>query len=228
MGGDAQPHLPAGNRWHGRPAHVSGQAVIQKLRCAPHLQHAFRLSCCHANGYFAPRVATLPKISSPRFARILPGLAWAAMVVAGFIAESGARPDSTDPLVFVEGPLWDISDEGLPYRLTVAWPVTPDPLARLLRAGESRWTVSAGYAVAYDNFDTGTNTVGARGRDGLMFNAGRQTLWPLPLRLPRGALRLELEVGLHYAARSLPADGTHLSFSLVGGFEWSSAPGDRR
>ncbi|MBI4624162.1 MAG: acyloxyacyl hydrolase [Verrucomicrobia bacterium] len=100
-------------------------------------------------------------------------------------------------------------------------------MARLLRAGESRWTLSARYAVVYDNLDTGTNKITDRGRDGLMFNAGRQTVWLLPLPLPRGALGLEFELGLNYAARRIPSNGTRMSFSVITGFEWSHAPGDR-
>jgi hypothetical protein len=141
----------------------------------------------------------------------LPGL-------AGGLAAAAAPAQ-----VFFDGPLWDIADEGLPYRLTLAWPAAPGPLARWLPAGEARWTLGAGYAAVYDNLDTGTGLVTARGRDGTIFAAGRQTLWPLPLRLPGGGLRLECEVGLHYAARSLPANGTHLSFVVLGGFEWAPA-----
>jgi hypothetical protein len=147
----------------------------------------------------------------------------------GWLAvDSAAAPNRAPPLVVFDGPLWDISDEGLPYKITLAWPATLDPLSRLLRATEARWTLGAGYAVVYDDVDTGTNKVTSRGRDGVMWTVGRQTLWPLPLRLPGGELRLENEAGLHYAARSLPADGTHLSFYLLGGFEWAHAPASPR
>jgi hypothetical protein len=88
--------------------------------------------------------------------------------------------------------------------------------------------LGTGYAVVYDDYDTGTNTIHARGCDGLLFNAARQTLWPLPVRLAGGRVSFELEVGLHYASHSLPADGTDLSFSVIPGFEWSSAPDDKR
>ncbi len=128
------------------------------------------------------------------------------------------------PLVIFNGPLWDISSEGLPFSLTLAWPAAPDPVARWLCADETRWTAGLGYAVVRDNLDRGTNRVFDRGGDGLLFNAGRQTLWRLPLRLPAGALRAEFELGLNYATASLPANGSHLSFALTGGFEWSNAP----
>jgi hypothetical protein len=140
------------------------------------------------------------------------------------LATPPPAPAAAPPLVIFDGPVWDPADEGLPYRITFAWLARPDPLARLLRVRESRWTLGAGYAVAYDNLDTGTNTITARGRDGVMFNAGRQVVWPVPVRLPRGELGLEFELGLNYAARRLPSNGSHLSFSLITGFEWSHAP----
>jgi hypothetical protein len=46
--------------------------------------------------------------------------------------------------------------------------------------------------------------------------------------LPIGALRLDLVAGLNYLTRSLPANGTHLSFSPVGSFERASATNDPR
>lgn len=157
------------------------------------------------------------------FARVL-----LAFALTG--AASAATPRA--PLFFVESPLADLADEGLPFRLTVAFPAQLDPVTRALRATEARWTFGSGYAVVDDNFDTGTNTVRERGRDGLLLNFGRQTLWPLPVPLPvplpAGALRLELEAGLNYPARSLPANGTHLSFSPLAGFDGSSAPRDPR
>jgi len=149
-------------------------------------------------------------------------------LLLSFSAAAASAAPARAPLFFVDGPLVDLADEGLPFRFTVAFPATLDPITRALRATEARWTLGSGYAVVYDNFDTGTNTVRERGRDGLLLNLGRQTLWPLPVPLPAGALRLDLEAGLNYTARSLPANGTHLSFSLFAGFEWSSAPGDSR
>jgi hypothetical protein len=149
-------------------------------------------------------------------------------LLLSFSAAAAAAAPARAPLFFVDGPLADLADEGLPFRLTVAFPATLDPVTRALCATEARWTLGSGYAVIYDNFDTGTNTVREPGRDGVLLNLGRQTLWPLPVPLPAGALRLDLEAGLNYTARSLPANGTHLSFSLFAGFEWSSAPGDSR
>jgi hypothetical protein len=43
-------------------------------------------------------------------------------------------------------PLWDIADDGLPFRLTLSLPSPLDPLSRILYASEARWTFSAGYA----------------------------------------------------------------------------------
>ena len=143
-------------------------------------------------------------------------------------ARGAHRPPTRAPLFFFDGPLADFADEGLPYRLTAAFPTSPDPITGWLGATDARWTVGTGFASVYDNFDTGTNSVRDRGRDGLLYNAGRQTLWPVPVTLPAGALRLELEAGLNYTTRSLPANGTHLSFSLFAGLEWSSAPDDPR
>jgi hypothetical protein len=162
----------------------------------------------------------------PSLRRLLPLSLSLLLAVSASTPASAATSRAT--LFFVDGPLVDLADEGLPFRFTVAFPATLDPLTRALRASEARWTLGSGYAVVYDNFDTGTNTVRERGRDGLLFNAGRQTLWNVPVPLPAGALRLDLEAGLNYSARSLPANGTHLSFSLFAGLEWSSAPGDPR
>lgn len=166
-----------------------------------------------------------PQPAAMRFVFFTRALAFAAVVSLAF---NGVAAATRAPIVFFDGPLADFSDEGLPYSLTAAFPTSPDPITRWLGAVDARWTVGTGFASVYDNFDTGTNSVRDRGRDGLLFNAGRQTLWPVPVTLPAGSLRLELEAGLNYTTRSLPANGTHLSFSLFAGFEWSSAPDDPR
>jgi len=145
-----------------------------------------------------------------------------------FAPVAHTAPTTRAPLFFFDGPLADLADEGLPFRLTAAFPTALDPISDRLGAVDARWTVGTGFASVYDNFDTGTNSVRDRGRDGLLFNAGRQTLWPVPVTLPAGSLLLELEAGLNYATRSLPANGTHLSFSLFAGFEWSNASDNPR
>ncbi len=158
--------------------------------------------------------------------RSLGGLLAACALLLFAPAPAPAAEASRAPLFFFDAPLLDPADEGLPFHFTVALPAALDPIARTLLAEEARWTLGTGYAFVYDNFDTGTNTVRERGRDAVLFRAGRQTLWPLPLPLPAGALRLDLEAGLSYTTRSLPANGTHLSFALFAGLEWTSAPAD--
>ena len=165
-------------------------------------------------------------------------ITWPAVVVLGVVCTSlyaaeSVMPATNNPpptarLVFFDGPLWDISDEGLPYRLTLAVPVVRSLDARWLRAAETRWTVGIGYAVAYDNFDTGSNTITAIGRDGPMLNAGRQYVWPLPIRIVGGRLRLEAEAGLNYGFRKMPSNGSNWSFSVISGVEWASSRSARQ
>jgi hypothetical protein len=61
-------------------------------------------------------------------------IATALLSLSAFAFAAPARP----PLVFLDAPLADIADEGLPCRFTVAFPATLDPIARALRATEAR------------------------------------------------------------------------------------------
>jgi hypothetical protein len=136
-------------------------------------------------------------------------------------------PRSTEPGETVRGhlyldvPLWDLANEGLPFRLTLALPSPRDPIAQLLRAEETRWSFSAGYAKVYNSWDATTGVFKNSGGHAALFSAGRQFWWSLPDSIDRHWLpRLMIEFGVNYATRPFPADGTRASLKLITGVEW--------
>lgn len=122
--------------------------------------------------------------------------------------------------LYFDGPLWDIADEGLPFRATLALPSGRDPVSRLLWAEEARWTFSLGYAKVYNSYDAATGVFKNPGGHAAMVSAGRQFRWRLPEALGRFAPRVVVEFGIHYATRRFPADGTRANWKLISGFEW--------
>ena len=143
-------------------------------------------------------------------------MAWA--VVAGR-AESAPR----GAIVFAEVGAWDISDDGLPYRLGAILPSRHDPLSRLLRMREPRWVVAVGYAKIPAVYDDGTGRLSGAGGDGFLIAAAREWAWALPLLgTARCDAALAIDFGLSYATRSLPANGTHPNFLVSPGFVWET------
>lgn len=123
--------------------------------------------------------------------------------------------------LYFDAPTWDIADEGLPFRFTLALPSRRDPLARLLWASEARWTMSVGYAKVYNSYDGATGVFKNPGGHAALFSAGRQYRWTLPRFA--GALTPSpiFEIGGHVATRNFPADGTRANFKVITGFEWA-------
>ena len=120
-----------------------------------------------------------------------------------------------------DAPLWDIANDGLPFRLTLARPSRRDPLSRVLLAAEARWTFSVGYAKVYNSYDAATGIFKNPGGHAALFSAGRQFRWHLPRLAGAFTPDLAIEVGAHYATRRFPADGTRANVKLITGLEWS-------
>lgn len=133
------------------------------------------------------------------------------------------------PWIALDGPLWDMSDDGSPFRLNIVQASTPDPIGRLLRASDQQWSAWIGYADVQSKF-TGSGALRAGGGEAWMLGLGRQWRWALPewTELADWRPHLTFEVGLNYADDSLPSDGSHFNFPVVTGFEWSrrGAPGE--
>lgn len=129
---------------------------------------------------------------------------------------------------YFDAPLWDIANEGLPFRATVALPSRRDPLTRLLFAREARWTLSAGYAKVYNSYDAATGVFKNPGGHAALFSAGRQFRWHFPELLGRFTPKLAIEFGAHYATRRFPADGTRANLKLITGLEWTWRTADRQ
>ncbi|HRE81181.1 MAG TPA: acyloxyacyl hydrolase [Opitutaceae bacterium] len=134
--------------------------------------------------------------------------------------DSEARSSSSYWL-YADVPVWDIADEGLPFRATIALPSERDPLSRLLRVSENRWTVSLGYAKVYNSYDGATGIFKNPGGHAAMASAGRQFRWGFNDVMGAATPDLVIEFGLHAATRRFPADGTHANFKLITGLEWS-------
>lgn len=125
------------------------------------------------------------------------------------------------PLVFFETAAWDISNDGLPFRVGVSLPSRHDVLSRWLGAREPRWVLAVGYATLPDIYDTGTGRLSGWGGDAFMVGAAREWTWELPLEWRgRRPLALALDLGMNYASASVPANGTNLNFIVSPGFSW--------
>lgn len=122
--------------------------------------------------------------------------------------------------VYLDAPLWDLADEGLPFRLTLALPSRLDALSRSLLADRARWTLSAGYAKVYNSYDGATGVFKNPGGHAALFSAGRQMIWELPRWAGALTPDIALEYGIHYATTKFPADGTRANFKLITGLEW--------
>ncbi len=159
-------------------------------------------------------------------------LAALLLMLAGFThatTRASAAPDLfTDerPWIALDGPLWDMSDDGKPYRLNVIQPATSDPLGRLLRATDQQWSAWAGYAEVESKF-AASGALRASGGDAWMIGFGRQWRWALPewTAISGWHPHLTFETGVNFANDSLPSDGSHFNFPVVTGFEWSKRAG---
>lgn len=160
--------------------------------------------------------------------RILSGL----IVFLGISATAALADTPADPRaaevrapreawVQFDAPLWDIADEGLPFRLTLALPSRRDPLTRLMFADEARWTLSVGYAKVYNSYDGATGVFKNPGGHAALFSAGRQFRWHLPDVAGAFTPKVVIEFGAHVATRRFPADGTRANFKLITGLEWT-------
>jgi len=143
------------------------------------------------------------------------------LVVPGALARGVETP--AQPLVFFESAAWDISDDGLPFRIGVVLPASPDPLSWLLRTRTPRWVLAGGYATLPDIYDTGTGRLSGKGGDAWMVGFAREWGWDLPL-VVRGEcpLALVLDLGVNYASASIPANGTNANFIVSPGFSWET------
>lgn len=121
---------------------------------------------------------------------------------------------------YFDAPLWDISNEGLPFRFTWAVGSQRDWITRLLFASEARWTLSAGYAKVYNSYDAATGVFKNPGGHAVLLSAGRQMYWDLPPVAGVFTPRITFEYGLHVASRRFPADGTRANFKVLTGLEW--------
>jgi hypothetical protein len=119
-----------------------------------------------------------------------------------------------------DAPIWDIADEGLPLRCTLALPSRRDPLARALYAAETRWTFSAGYARVYNSYDPTTGIFKNPGGHAALISVGRQFRWRRPPPAGAALPQLAIELGAHAATRRFPADGTRANVKLITGLEW--------
>ena len=134
---------------------------------------------------------------------------------------SDSLPERTrQAWLYLDTPLWDLADEGLPFRVSAAWPARRDPLSRFLRVTETRWTGSAGYAKVYNSFDTATGEFRSAGGHAALVSLGRQFLWRLPSVAGRWQPDPMIEAGAHFASRDFPAGGTRFNFKVFFGIEW--------
>ncbi len=153
------------------------------------------------------------------------GLAFALPAGASPLSPPAAEPAAW---LHFDAPAWDIAEEGLPARLTLALPSRRDPLARLLFAAEGRWTFSVGYAKVYNSYDATTGIFRNPGGHAALLSAGRQYRWHLPEVAGRFTPKAAIDFGAHYATRRFPADGTNANFKLISGLEWTWRSADRR
>ncbi len=137
---------------------------------------------------------------------------------------AGAAPDPVAVpargWLHLDAPLWDISHEGLAVRLTWSRAGGPDPVARMLGAGETRWTFGAGYVKVYNSYDATTGLFKNPGGHAALASVGRQWRWRAPAAAGPALPELSLELGAHAASRRFPADGTRANVKLIPGLEW--------
>lgn len=145
---------------------------------------------------------------------------------AASMALPGRAAEAVAPVWFVEAGAWDISDDGLPYRIGALLPSRHDPLSRWTGAREPRWVLALGYARVPDIYDDGTGRLSGAGGDGLLLGAAREWAWALP-GIARD-LSVAIDLGLSYATKSLPANGTNWNFIVSPGFTWERAARDGR
>lgn len=156
------------------------------------------------------------------------------VVLVGFLVAPafGQSPGASHPTpagwFYTDIPLWDISNEGLYFRQTLAIPSRRDPLTRLLLAHEARWTFSVGYVKIYDSYDANTGVFKNPGGHAALFSVGRQFRWHLPQAQRPFVPKLSIEFGANYATRPFPADGTRASLKLITGLEWTWRSRDQR
>lgn len=145
----------------------------------------------------------------------------------GVLYPSARAADSSEPVprasgwVYFDAPLWDIANEGLPFRLTLALPSRRDVLTRALFAAEARWTLSVGYAKVYNSYDATTGLFKNPGGHAALVSTGRQFRWRLPQLASPFTPDLVVEFGIHYATHRFPADGTRANLKLITGLEWT-------
>lgn len=133
------------------------------------------------------------------------------------------KPSPVSGWMYFDAPLWDIANEGLPFRLSLALPSRRDLLTRALFAAEARWTLSVGYAKVYNSFDATTGIFKNPGGHAALFSAGRQYRWQLPRVAGAFTPDVVVDFGVHVATRRFPADGTHTNLKLISGLEWTWA-----
>jgi hypothetical protein len=136
--------------------------------------------------------------------------------------------DAPDGWLYFDAPLWDIANEGLPFRLTLALPSRRDWLTRALLATEARWTLSVGYAKVYNSYDGATGVFKNPGGHAALFSAGRQFRWHLPRFVGGFTPKVVVELGAHFASRRFPADGTRANLKVISGLEWTWRSRDER
>jgi len=153
-------------------------------------------------------------------------LTWAgAWLAAGVAPMSGWE-------TFIEVPLVDFSEFGdaTPWRVGVTRESRRDPIARLLRHDGVRWVATLGYSEVRDVFvrEIGTPVRKARGRATPTVSLARRWFWEVPVVPDGWSLDAGIEFGVHYAARSVPADGTHFQFVLAPGLDLQPVDGPWR
>ena len=149
------------------------------------------------------------------------------LLVLASVVLLGPATASSRPVWFVEVPVWDISDDGLPFRAGAILPGSHDPLSRAAGLREPRWVVAAGFATLPDLYDDGTGRLSGWGGETVFAGFAREWAWEIPGLVWRGAaMALVLDLGLNYAAASIPSNGTNFNFIVSPGFSWERSAGD--
>lgn len=138
-----------------------------------------------------------------------------------FVAASRGSPPESPPLTFLELPVWDLSDDGLPFRAGVLLPAGHDPLSRAAGLRPPRWVLAAGYATLPDLYDDGTGRLSGWGGDAWFAGFAREWAWEVPGLERDGAfVAVVLDLGLNYASASIPSNGTNFNFIVSPGLSW--------